>query len=121
MAATTPTADESMAIAKHEKLFFEIIIFRVSCFLYSVCHCPNISLPTEQVDKTLFKVPARYFHDKSGVFGTASNISAGLPGGEGSSEENPIDLSPLPYDATMEDFECLVRIIWALCVWFISW
>ncbi|KAL0072524.1 hypothetical protein AAF712_000287 [Marasmius tenuissimus] len=72
-----------------------------------------------QVDNAIFKVPSRYFHDKSEAFGAASKIVSvghshqeGL--GEGASDENPITLSPLPHDTTADDFEHLVKIILAL-------
>ncbi|KAG7091215.1 hypothetical protein E1B28_010266 [Marasmius oreades] len=64
-----------------------------------------------QVDNTIFKVPSRYFHENSEAFGAASKISAGNAIGEGSSDANPIKLSPLPHGTKAEDFALLVQIV----------
>ncbi|KAK1235815.1 hypothetical protein PQX77_000949 [Marasmius sp. AFHP31] len=68
-----------------------------------------------RVESTI-RVPSRYFHDGSTAFGAASKISYGNhdQDGEGLSDENPIILSPLPYNATVDDFEQLVKVIMAL-------
>ncbi|KAJ8088634.1 hypothetical protein AAF712_007304 [Marasmius tenuissimus] len=81
--------DNSKTPTKHFQFYLETIIFRV--------------------DDTLFRVPSQYFHEKSTVFGGASNISK-----EGCrSEEEIVNLSPLPHGAGASDFEYLVRIIMA--------
>ncbi|KAJ8076631.1 hypothetical protein AAF712_000270 [Marasmius tenuissimus] len=79
---------------RHGSLYLDTIVFRV--------------------ENTIFKVPSRYFHDKSAAFGAASKISHGNQDGEGLSDENPIILSPLPHNATVGDFEQLVKVIMAL-------
>ncbi|KAK1231659.1 hypothetical protein PQX77_005225 [Marasmius sp. AFHP31] len=83
---------------RHGKFYLDTVVFRI--------------------DNAIFKVPSRYFHDRSEAFGAASKISAGHSCqeglGEGSSDENPITLSPLPHDSTADDFEHLVKIILAL-------
>ncbi|KAG7091226.1 hypothetical protein E1B28_010277 [Marasmius oreades] len=101
---------KSAIAARHSKLYIDTMIF--------------------QVDNAIFKVPSRYFHEKSEAFGIASKISAENLNGEGSSDENPIKLSPLPHDANAEDFELLVNVImsftfnlppptgYTLCQWF---
>ncbi|KAL0563023.1 hypothetical protein V5O48_019056, partial [Marasmius crinis-equi] len=79
---------------RHAKLYLDTVVF--------------------QVDNTIFKVPSRYFHENSEAFGAASKIAAGSQDGEGFLDENPILLSPLPYDADANDFEQLANIIMAL-------
>ncbi|KAK7036478.1 hypothetical protein VNI00_011675 [Paramarasmius palmivorus] len=66
-----------------------------------------------QIEGTLFKVPSRYFHEKSEVFQGASQISSTSV--EGTSDEHPVKLV-LPQDATADDFLQLVRIIYPLTV-----
>ncbi|KAG7091124.1 hypothetical protein E1B28_010178 [Marasmius oreades] len=66
------------------------------------------------VDSIIFKVPSQYIHDKSEVFGAGAQISAAS--GEGSSDANPVKLSPLPHGCNAEDFKRLLRIIIALTV-----
>ncbi|ESK97284.1 hypothetical protein Moror_17849 [Moniliophthora roreri MCA 2997] len=66
-----------------------------------------------QVDNILFRVPSRYFHEKSEGFSGASQISATTD--EGSSDDKPVKLF-LPQGATAEDFLQLVRVIYPLTV-----
>ncbi|KAF9268471.1 hypothetical protein L218DRAFT_983913 [Marasmius fiardii PR-910] len=72
-----------------------------------------IDVTVIQIDKTIFKIPFRYFKENSEVFRAASEVSAGSQTGEGLSDENPIKLSPLPHDAKAEDFELLVNVVMA--------
>ncbi|KAG7091210.1 hypothetical protein E1B28_010262 [Marasmius oreades] len=72
------------------------------------------TLITFQVNDTIFKVPPKYIHENSEVFGAGSQISA--ESGEGSSDAHPVKLSPLPHDCTADDFRCLLKIIMALTV-----
>ncbi|KAF9268491.1 hypothetical protein L218DRAFT_1072986 [Marasmius fiardii PR-910] len=69
---------------------------------------------TFQVDDTIFKVPSQYIHEKSEVFDAGAQISA--ESDEGSSDANPVKLSPLPHGCNANDFRCLLRIIIALTV-----
>ncbi|KAF9268470.1 hypothetical protein L218DRAFT_852902 [Marasmius fiardii PR-910] len=85
---------ESQPAVRHGNLYIDTVVF--------------------QVEHTVFKIPSRYFNEKSEVFGAASNISAGCQAQEGSSDENPIILSPLPHDTNANDFELLVNIIMSL-------
>ncbi|KAF9268591.1 hypothetical protein L218DRAFT_994438 [Marasmius fiardii PR-910] len=75
---------------RHEDYFIETIVF--------------------QVDDTLFRVPARYFHEKSEVFQQASQMSA--IEGEGSAEDLPIKV-PLPEGSSIDDFILLLKVVWA--------
>ncbi|KAK1231658.1 hypothetical protein PQX77_005224 [Marasmius sp. AFHP31] len=72
-----------------------------------------------QVEETIFKVPSRYFPEKSEVFAGGAQISAetsGTDGCEGSCDANPVKLSPLPHECTADDFRCFVRIVAALTI-----
>ncbi|KAL0564530.1 hypothetical protein V5O48_017515 [Marasmius crinis-equi] len=66
------------------------------------------------VNDTLFRVPSRYFHEKSTVFGDAFQLSAEF-GSEGASDEQPVTL-PLPLEASTDDFVNLLKVIWPLTV-----
>ncbi|KAG7091209.1 hypothetical protein E1B28_010261 [Marasmius oreades] len=66
------------------------------------------------VDNIIFKVPSQYIHEESEVFGAGAQISA--QSDEGSSDANPVKLSPLPHGCSAEDFRHLLRIIVALTV-----
>ncbi|KAJ8088635.1 hypothetical protein PM082_013878 [Marasmius tenuissimus] len=63
-------------VSKHSTLYLNTIIF--------------------QVEDTLFKVPTRYFHEKSGVFGVDLKISKSTDEG---AEAFPVKLSPMPHVA----------------------
>ncbi|KAF9268485.1 hypothetical protein L218DRAFT_994350 [Marasmius fiardii PR-910] len=70
-----------------------------------------------QVDNTLFKLPSRYFHEHKPQSPTAAGgpfVGITSRSGEGSSDEHPIKLSPLPYFVNAADFVYFVRIILAL-------
>ncbi|EEB90406.1 hypothetical protein MPER_11394 [Moniliophthora perniciosa FA553] len=82
MAASVPV------IQRHDQYYIETIVY--------------------QVENTLFRVPSRYFHEKSEVFSGASQISTTR--GEGSSDDNPVKLV-LPQDANTNDFLQLIRVI----------
>ncbi|KAF9268487.1 hypothetical protein L218DRAFT_1072983 [Marasmius fiardii PR-910] len=72
------------------------------------------TLITYQVDGTVFKIPPKYIHENSEVFGAGAQISA--ESGEGSSDANPVKLSPLPHGCNAVDFKNLLKIIIALTV-----
>ncbi|ESK97220.1 hypothetical protein Moror_17876 [Moniliophthora roreri MCA 2997] len=75
---------------RHSQFYFDTVVFLV--------------------EKTLFKVPSRYFYENSEVFRDARLVSKGDAIAEGSLDESPIKL-PLPEDATADDFATLLRII----------
>ncbi|KAG7091211.1 hypothetical protein E1B28_010263 [Marasmius oreades] len=56
------------------------------------------TLITFKVDDTIFKIPPQYMHEESEVFSAGAQISA--ESGEGSSDANPVNLSPLPHGCT---------------------
>ncbi|KAL0070434.1 hypothetical protein AAF712_002265 [Marasmius tenuissimus] len=66
-----------------------------------------------EVNNKLFRVPSRYFHEHSAIFGGASQLSAGC--NEGKSDEHPVTL-PLPPEASTDDFVHLLKVIWPLTV-----
>ncbi|KAG7091207.1 hypothetical protein E1B28_010259 [Marasmius oreades] len=79
---------------------------------------PRLYLDTVvyEVNDTLFRVPPRYFDEKSAPLSplrAAAQISIGREGGEGSSDENPISL-PLPDYATADDFTLVLKVVIAL-------
>ncbi|KAK1223916.1 hypothetical protein PQX77_013195 [Marasmius sp. AFHP31] len=78
-------------VVKHSELYLDTII--------------------SQVEDTLFKVPSRYFHEKSGVFSVAFKISKSTDEG---TEVDPVKLSPMPHAAGAVDFGYLARIVVAL-------
>ncbi|KAF9268492.1 hypothetical protein L218DRAFT_953960 [Marasmius fiardii PR-910] len=67
-----------------------------------------------EVDHTLFRVPSRYFHENSDIFGTAAQISTSTEGLGAGSSEDPVSLPTLPYDVNADDFALLVRVVIAL-------
>ncbi|KAF9268488.1 hypothetical protein L218DRAFT_994353 [Marasmius fiardii PR-910] len=69
-------------------------------------------LITFQVNDTIFKIPPKYIHEHSEVFGAGAEMSA--ENGEGSSDSNPVKLSPLPHGCNADDFRHLLKIIMAL-------
>ncbi|ESK97285.1 hypothetical protein Moror_17850 [Moniliophthora roreri MCA 2997] len=87
MTASVPAAQ------RHDQYYIETIVY--------------------QVENTLFRVPSRYFHEKSEAFSGASQISKAS--GEGSSDNDPVKLA-LPQDANTNDFLQLARLIYPLTV-----
>ncbi|KAF9268484.1 hypothetical protein L218DRAFT_512615 [Marasmius fiardii PR-910] len=81
-------------LARHDDFYVDTVVF--------------------QVDNTIFKVPSRYFHEKSEAFATAAKISTENPTGEGSSDANPIKLSPLPHGTRAKDFALLTKVVMSL-------
>ncbi|KAG7091214.1 hypothetical protein E1B28_010265 [Marasmius oreades] len=72
------------------------------------------------VDSTLYKIPSRYLleHKPKAPLLSESKLFAGLNRGEGSSDDNPLRLWPLPYLLKADKFEYLVRVILALSLGF---